>query len=197
MRDQHVSIAGVTSVQLADGSVRIIESMFSQVCDLANDHAEVLCRLHPLKKQRFDRVLADAAQERTAGCPRVDIELHVNHLHGGIAVLNYAELARARFDNIAGQASGHGFEPGAEPVIRQLRDKSFRLVFHAMPPEQHRLGEAFDADHFGPALVAACAADMHQDDRDVFYIASSARAAHIKEIFAFLRDYQGASPGSP
>ncbi|MBC7686243.1 MAG: hypothetical protein H7176_13595 [Bdellovibrionales bacterium] len=193
MREQQVSIAGVTSVRLADGSVRVIDSMFSQVCDLANDHAEVLCRLHPEKKRRFDSVLAEAAQAGAAS-QRVDIELHVNHLHGGIAVLNYAELVRTRHHNIAGEASARGFEPGAEPVIRQLRDKSFRLVFHAMPPAHHRLGEAFDPEHFGSALVASCSADMHQDDRDVFYIASSAGAEHIKEIFTFLRDYQGAPP---
>lgn len=193
MREQHVTIAGVTSVRLADGSVRIIESMFSQVCDLANDHGEVLCRLHPVKKQRFDTALAEATRSGPLPRPRVDIELHVNHLHGGIAVLDYAELAGETFDNVAGEASGRGFEPGAEPVVRQMRDKSFRLVFHAMPPERHLLGDAFDPEHFGAALIAHCSADMHQDDRDVFYIASSARAEHIKEIFAFLRDYQGAS----
>lgn len=191
MENFDVSIACDDTAVTADGSLRIIESMFSTVCDLAHDPAEVLARLHPLKKQVFDQVLTGNAHVQTMPGRRVDIELHVSSLRGGVAVLRYADLGRKKMDTVIGEAHGRGFEPGAEPVIRQMRDKSFRLVFHTMPPLHHALGAAFDPEHFCEALAAGCAADMHQDDRDVFYIAQSAGAADIKQIFAFIRDYRG------
>ncbi|MDB5962597.1 MAG: hypothetical protein JWP59_3891 [Massilia sp.] len=195
MTDEHINIACDNTVVLADGSLLIVESMFSTVCDLANDHAEVLARLHPVKKRLFDSVVTGAARAATMPGQRVHIELHVNNLRGGgTEVIDYTSLAGRRFDHVAGEALGRGFEPGAEPVIRQLRDKSFRLLFHAMPPIKHVLGASFDADHFCEQLVARCAADMHQDDHDVFYIARSAGPADIKEIFAFIRDYRGVPP---
>ncbi|WP_426195422.1 hypothetical protein [Massilia sp. DWR3-1-1] len=194
MKDEQVSIACDNTVVQADGSLRIVESMFSTVCDLARDHGEVLSRLHPVKKERFDQVLTGAATVASLPDRRVDIELHVNNLRGGVEVIDYADLVRHHAAPVIGEAHGRGFEPGAEPVIRQVRDKSFRLLFHAMPPRHHRLGAAFDAEHFCEHLVASCAADMHRDDRDVFYIAQTAQATHIKEIFAFLRDYQGVLP---
>lgn len=189
MLEQEVAIARNNTVTGADGSVRIIETMFSSVCDLATDHAELVARLHPLKKRVLDKVLASGKKTPQK---RVQVELHVNILHGGgVKVIDYAKLARQKFDNIIGDAHGRGFEPGAEPVIRQLRDKSFRLLFHAMPPRRHALGAAFNVDHFSEQLVERCKADIFHDDRDVFYIAKTARAEDILEIFTFLRDYSG------
>jgi hypothetical protein len=189
MLEQEVTIARNGTVVAADGSLRIIETMFSSVCDLVNDHAELVARLHPLKKRVLDQVLADSRQ---SSAPPVHIELHVNNLHGGgVKVIDYATLAHVRFGNIIGDAHGRSFEPGAEPVIRQLTDKSFRLLFHAMPPRRHALGAAFDVDHFSEQLLKQCGADIFHDDRDVFYVARSARAADIVEIFTFLRDYKG------
>lgn len=191
MLEQEVTMARNATVIAADGSLRIIETMFSSVVDLSSDHAELVARLHPLKKKVLDKVLADSRNAQ-AHEPRVDIELHVNKLHGGgVQVFDYATLAHRGFGNIIGDAHGRGFEPGAEPVIRQLADRSFRLLFHAMPPRRHVLGAAFDVDHFSEQLVKCCGADIFHDDRDVFYIAKSARAEDIREIFAFLRDYEG------
>lgn len=195
MLEQEVTIARNGTVVAADGSLRIIETMFSSVCDLSSDHAELVARLHPLKKRVLDRVLGAGRPGSAEPAQRVAIELHVNMLHGGgVKVIDYATLAHRRFGNILGDAHGRGFEPGAEPVIRQLADKSFRLLFHAMPPRRHALGAAFDVDHFSEQLVAQCDADIFHDDRDVFYIARSARAEDIREIFGFLRDYKGPPP---
>lgn len=180
-------VSSDNTVVLADGSTRIVESMFSTVCDLAGDHAEVLCRLHPARRQAFDRVLA--------GGQRIAIELHVNNLRdGGVTVIDYVSLAASGVDKVIGQAQARHFDPGAEPLIRQVRDKSFRLLFHRLPPAQHVLGEAFDLEHFCDALVDHCTADMHQDDRAVFYIAPSTSADQIKQILTFLRDYRGLPP---
>ena len=192
--DEQVTIACDSTEVLPDGSLLVIESMFSNVCDLANDHAEVLSRLHPVKKRLFDQVVAGAATPQFMAGQRVHVELHVNKLRGGVEVLDYAALAHLPFNKVIGEAHARGFEPGAEPVIRQMRDKSFRLLFQAMPPLHHVLGAAFDADHFCEQMAARCAADMHLDDRDVFYIAPTASAADIKQIFAFMRDYRGATP---
>lgn len=165
----------------------LVESMFSTVCDLASDRAELLARLHPLKKRHFDALLA-AGGGAGAGA----VLLQVSTLRGGVETIDYASLAATPLGNVVGEAQARGFDAGAEPVIRQLRDKSFRLLFHTMPPASHPLGKAFDVDHFCDSLLQQCAADMHKDDREVFYIAQSAGAADIKEIFAFLRDYRGA-----
>lgn len=186
-------------VMREDGSIALVESMFSGVCDLAADRGEVLARLHPAKTKFFDMVSSGAelqVQLQSAKGPATDarfhrnIEIHVNHPRGGIVVIDYASLAKAP-NRVIGEARGKGFDANAEPILRQMQDRSFRLVFCSMPPRGHRLGAAFDMDHFGAALMKSCKADIKWDDRDVFYISKSATASDIREVLGFMAGYSG------
>lgn len=129
-------------VSRENGSLHIIESMFSAHCDLAADRLEVLARLHPVKKAAFDLLP-----------PNCLIEVHVNRPGGGIKTIDYATIRKLAPTNVIGAVQGIGFDSGAEPLIRQMSDRSFRLVFNAMPPLAHPLGAQFDMDDFGAALI--------------------------------------------
>lgn len=179
------------------GSLKIVESMFSGICDLSTDFGEIAARIHPLKQRLFDAIVGGAQVEalvsdgrggtRSASFNR-DIELHVNQRGGGIAEVNYAKVAGKLAQVIRGEVAGRGFDENAEPVIRQMQDRSFRLVFCTMPPRRHRLGAAFDMDAFGKALVANVKAKLSWDDRDVFYI-ERATEEEIRELLRFLMNY--------
>lgn len=167
-------------VSRENGSLHIVESMFSAHCDLAADRLEVLARLHPVKKAAFDLLP-----------PNCLIEVHVNRPGGGIKTINYATIRKLAPTNVIGAVQGIGFDSGAEPLIRQMSDRSFRLVFNAMPPLAHPLGAQFDMDDFGAALIRCCAVKVDWDDRDVFYIDKSAGPGDIRAILGFIRDYRG------
>lgn len=183
-----------------NGRPMIVESMFSAMCDLAADHGEILARIHPVKKQLFDLVHAGADVTTAIRAPdgrlvqtrlHHSIQIYVNKQGGGTESLDYAVVARSK-SAATGEAHGHGFDAQAEPLIRQMPDRSFRLVFCSMPPRAHKLGHAFDMDHFGAALMKSCKADIRWDDRDVFWINNTATSADIRGVLAFLKTYQGA-----
>jgi hypothetical protein len=179
------------------GRLKIIESMFSGFHDLSTNQGEVAARIHPAKKRVFDaiasgskvdvKVTGDLAGDATPSFDR-DIEIHVNRPGGGIAKLDYAEVAGKLAGMVRGEVTGRGFDENAEPVIRQMHDKSFRLLFCSMPPLKHRLGAAFDMDTFGAALSSKVKAKVNWDDRDVFYI-KQASEDEIREILRFLMNY--------
>jgi hypothetical protein len=182
-----------------NGRPMIVESMFSAVCDLASDHGEILARIHPVKKQFFDLVHAGADIGTAMRAPdgRVvqtrlhnSIQIYVNKRGGDMESLDYAVVTRST-SAATGEAHAHGFDAQAEPLIRQMPDRSFRLVFCSMPPRAHKLGDVFDMDHFGDALIKRCKADIRWDDRDVFWISSKATADDIREVLAFLKTYDG------
>lgn len=182
-----------------DGRAMITETMFSAVSDLSTDHGELLARLHPLKKELFDHVHAGSyvpVSTRTESGRVIeshlhhDIKIYVSTPRGETHGLDYSTVLRSQ-SSATGEAHGHGFDANAEPVIRQMPDRSFRLIFCSLPPIAHRLGQAFDMDHFGQALLDNCKAEIKWDDRDVFWISKSASADQIREVLAFVKSYEG------
>jgi hypothetical protein len=163
-----------------NGSLHIVEAMFSASCDLSTDRLEVLARLHPAKKNALDQMP-----------PNCLIEVHVNKPGGGIKKIDYSTIRNLAPTNVIGEAHGKNFDEGAEPVLRQMRDGSFRLVFNAMPPLSHPLGANFDIDDFGEALTRCCKVKIDWEDRDVFYIDKRAGADDIRAVLGFIRDYRG------
>ena len=199
MADNHFQIVCDNLVQTADGRVAIVESMFSGSAELKTDRLEVLARIHPVKKQFFDGVLSGACASAEIPTDRggrreaafvPDIDIHVGG-KGGAAKLSYSAIAGLAPTNVIGEVHARGFDANAQPLIRQMADRSFRLVFCSLPPRSHALGARFDMDHFGAALIKHCAADIAWDDRDVFTIGKSAGADAIREILGFLQTYGG------
>ena len=86
------------------------------------------------------------------------------------------------------QLAVRGFDEGAEPVMRQMRDGSYRVVFCTMPPRSHALGAAFDVDGFGDALLNAVKAEVVWDDQDVIHV-PAATEEEIREIYQFIVQY--------
>lgn len=186
-------------VMLDPSRPMIVETMYSARYDLAQDYCEVLARIHPAKKKFFDLVSSGGrvpVSVRDGYRPPVtvmlhdQIHIHVNRPDGRMAILDYAAVARSAL-TVTGEAQGRGFDADAEPVIRQMPDRSFRLVFFAMPPSLGRLGAAFNVDHFGEALLKATGAELRWDDCDVVWIAPSAGADDIRALLRFLSVYDG------
>ncbi|MES2295800.1 MAG: hypothetical protein V4582_02105 [Pseudomonadota bacterium] len=205
MSDPHFQIVCDNTVLDGSGKVRIIESMHSALRDLSTDHDEVLARIHPVRRKFFDAVCAGekvevAMNAGNGGKHKVevhrDISIRVNQPQGGVAKLAYASLAGRGGGAVRGEVLGKGFDANAEPIIRQMQDRSFRLVFCTMPPRQHVLGEAFDMEAFGEGLVSSVKAKLVWDDRDVFYF-ETASADEVREILVYLRDYGKPGAGVP
>jgi hypothetical protein len=179
-----------------DGKMYLHESMFSGMFDLPNNHAEIMARIHPAKRKVFDALVNGAHIEAEAknkqGEPiKVpfdhDITVHVNQRYGGVRRFSYAAMA-AKHKHTYGEVQARGFDANCEPVIRQMPDRSFRLLFCTMPPRGHALGAAFNMDHFGASLVKLTNAKITWDDRDVFHIAHAGEA-DIRAILQFLLAY--------
>lgn len=179
------------------GGYKIVESMHSAVFDLAADYGEIAARIHPVKQKLFDAILNGTevkAEVRTAQgeLDKVsinrDIELHVNRAGGGVAEVFYAHVTGKLPVGVRGQVVVKGFDAGADPVIRQMKDGSFRIVFCSMPPRRHVHGPAFDVDAFADALLNTVQATVVWDDVDVIHV-PSATADEIREIYRFMLAY--------
>lgn len=179
------------------GRLKIFESMFSSFRDLSADLGELAARLHPAKKRLFDEIASGATVNvkvqgslGNGGIQNFDphITIKVNRPTGGMADIRYDDLSGKLAGAVRGEVTGRGFDENAEPVIRQMHDGSFRVVFCSMPPLHNALGDAFDMDAFGAALTTSVTAKVHWDDRDVFYI-ERANEAQIREVLHFLMNY--------
>ena len=179
------------------GGYKIVESMHSGVFDLAADFGEVAARIHPVKQKLFDAVLSgtevkaevrNAQGELEKVSLNRDVELHVNRAGGSVAEVQYVHVAGKLPVGVRGQVPVKGFDAGADPVIRQMKDGSFRVIFCSMPPRKHPLGAAFDVDAFADALLNTVQATVVWDDVDVIHI-PSASADEIREIYRFMLDY--------
>ncbi len=81
-----------------------------------------------------------------------------------------------------------GFDPEGEPVLRVRRDGRLMVVFHCMPPSW---AEDAVLPDFVAELAAAAGAEVAQDDREVFVLASPA-ADSVDRIRKFLKGYRKA-----
>ena len=190
----HVSCDNV--VWGSDGKMHVHESMFSEVCDLSGDLTEVVARIHPVKRHFFDALAQGAQIEVTARNPyggmstvaiAREVTLHVSGPDDADHSLDYASVMASHGRSFA-EVHARGFDAGAEPVLRQMPDRSFRLVFCSMPPRAHVLGPSFNMDDFGGKLLALAKGRITWDDRDVFHIASASEA-EIRAILQFLLTY--------
>ena len=174
------------------GGYKVVESLHSGVFELASDYGEIAARIHPLKQQLFDAILK--GEEVAAQVDGVnvavnrDVELHVNHPRRTLAHVLYAHVAGKLPVGVRGQLAVRGFDEGADPVIRQMRDGSYRVVFCTMPPRRHALGAAFDVDAFGDALLNGVKAEVVWDDQDVIHV-PAATQDEIRELYQFLFNY--------
>jgi len=179
-----------------DGKMYLHESMFSGMFDLPNNHAEIVARLHPLKRKLFDALVAGEHIETEAKNEQGvvvkvpldnDVTVHVNQRYGGVRRFSYASII-AKHARTYGEVQARGFDANCEPVIRQMPDRSFRIIFNTMPPRGHVLGAAFNMDHFGASMIKLTESKMTWDDRDVFHL-PSATEAEIRTILQFLLTY--------
>ena len=174
------------------GGFKIVESLHSGVFDLAGDYGEIAARIHPLKQQLFDAILkGEEVAAQVDGASVVlnrDVELRVNHPRRALTSVLYAHVAGKLAVGVRGQLAVRGFDEGAEPVMRQMRDGSYRVVFCTMPPRSHALGVAFDVDGFGDALLNAVKAEVVWDDQDVIHV-PAATESEIRELYQFIAHY--------
>ena len=178
------------TVERPDGTLQLVEAMFSSTVDLTTARGELAARIHPSKAVVFLAAL-EGAQDlcvrsvQLEGPHRVssDVEIYVNGPDG---------LVRRRFEEVAtycrellaaGTCSGvlgttvlEGFDPGHEPVLRDLEGGRCLLVFAALPPLTDV--PRFDLDGFAGDLVRQIAAPCTHDDREVFAIAAPSTDVH-------------------
>ncbi|WP_426167623.1 hypothetical protein [Pseudoduganella sp. R-34] len=179
-----------------DGKMYLHESMFSGLYDLPNNHAEIVARLHPAKRKLFDALVGGEeieveTKDAKGAVVKVrldnDVTIHVNQRYGGVRRFSYSSII-AKHARSYGEVQARGFDANCEPVIRQMPDRSFRIIFNTMPPRGHALGAAFNMDHFGAHMVKLTESKMTWDDRDVFHL-PSATEAEIRAILQFMLTY--------
>ena len=189
----------------------VVESLFSGIVDLSAPSANLAARIHPTKARVFswivnhtcvavtrDGALVPPRHETLRLIP--EVELHVNRPQGGIAVRRFSEMlpqARALIEtgackDVAATVTVPGFEPAAEPVIRQMRDGSLLLIFNCLPPitSDDDPSRRLDMDGFGGQLGEAAGVPLIWDDREVFVIPRP-NAATVGRLCSFLLNYWG------
>ena len=131
------------------------------------------------------------------------MQLHVNNPRGGLAVRHFSECSEAsRQLRERGQASEvratvtlAGFEPGAEPVLREMRDGSLLLVFAFIPPRvaegRPAMSRRFDMNTFGAEVERAAGVPVAWDDKEVFVV-QRPRTDTVERLRGFLQSYWGA-----
>jgi len=204
-------VADVAIVQ-PDGSVKLVESMFSSKVDLTGPAPAVAARIHPSKAAAFLAALEERDERHVtvaAGLPpgayRVDpaIEIHVNGPKG-IVKRQFSELAgpvrelieKGTCAGVTGTVRIDGFDPGHEPVVRLQQDRC-TLVFAALPPltiqTDHARAARFDLDRFGAELIARLAVPCTWDDRDVFVIEAPGTSV-METLRGYLGSYWDVAP---
>jgi hypothetical protein len=169
-------------VRIDDHRFKVVEAMSSGKHALSTDLAEVIARIHPAKWQLFQEIAA--GQVATAAT----IEFKLKQRDGNITTLAWDQLANATASTVRGAVQAKGFDVSAEPVLRQMNDGSFRVVFCSMPPAHHPLGREFDVDKFGQALCQLAPDKILWDDRDVFII-ERATEPEVRAVLNFLKTY--------
>jgi hypothetical protein len=178
-------------VEGADGD-KIVESMFSRVIDLSLPQTNLLPRLHPNKMRVYYWITAQppvAVHIDNEKAPKnrslnlvPDVDLTVNRPEPGLTTRKFSEFLPRCVTLLEQGMSGEvirtielsGFEPGDEPVIREMHDGTLLLVFAAMPPfvtETDPMKAAlFDMAKFGEEIEGAAGVPTIWDDREVFVI---------------------------
>lgn len=168
-----------------DGSFHLVEAMFSATTDLTGPAPLLASRLHPIKAEAFLTLLQPSGKATPLGQAtpvRVsEVGLSVNGPKGTV-VRSFSEIADCSRALVStGSCSGvtatfglQGFDPSAEPILRQLEDGTSLLVFAALPPliTESDVAKAarFDLDSFGNEVIRTVPAGCVWEDREVFVI---------------------------
>jgi hypothetical protein len=188
----------------------VVEALFSGVVDLSAPSANLAARIHPAKARAFSWIVnqtcvavATGDAEAGEGALRLipEVELHLNRPSGGIAVRRFSELLpqaeglieTGACKDVKATLTVPGFDPTAEPVLRELRDGSLWLIFNCLPPlasDDPARAASFDMDGFGGQLGEAAGVPLLWDDREVFVIQRPRRATAGK-LRSFLLNYWG------
>jgi hypothetical protein len=199
-----IPIAVDNVVYRQDGCL-LVEAMFSGLVDLTSPSVDLAARLHPTKAEAFEWILTGQCSVTSEGKPIPvvpDAQLHVNNPRGGIAVRHFSEFLeghrqlrdRGQSGDVRATITLAGFEPGAEPVLRQMRDGSLLLVFAFIPPRvtegQPAKARRFDLNTFGAEVERAAGVPVAWDDKEVFVV-QRPRSDTIERIRGFLQNYWG------
>lgn len=181
----------------------LVEAMFSTLVDLSSPSVNLAARLHPTKAEAFEWIVTGECSVASEGKPTVvipDVQLHVNRAQGGIAVRHFTELLeasrrlrdRGESDDVRATITLAGFEPGAEPVLREMRDGSLLLVFAFIPPRvsesQPATAKRFDLDTFGDEVTRGAGVPVTWDDKEVFVV-QHPQGDTVERIRGFLQNY--------
>jgi hypothetical protein len=193
----------VDNLVYQDDGCLLVEAMFSHLVDLSVSAADLIARLHPTKGEAFEWIITDQSSVVADGKSLKllpDVQLCVNRPQGGLAFRHFAELLdnhRHLRDsgvsaNVRATVVLGGFEPGAEPIVREMHDGSLLLIFAFIPPfaseNRTRDGKQFDLDNFGAELERAAEVPVVWDDKEVFVIQRPQRDT-IEKLRVFVRDY--------
>jgi hypothetical protein len=197
-----ITIRADNLVHRPDGCL-FVEAMFSGLVDLTAPSVNVAARLHPAKAQAFEWIVTghcrSVAPEGTPTAVIPDVEIHVNG-PGGIAVRHFSEFLdrhrelqeRGASDDVRATVTLGGFDPGAEPVVREMRDGSLLLIFAFIPPlvseREPARATRFDLDTFGTEIEKGAGVPVIWDDRELFVIPHP-RGDTVERIRQFLVNY--------
>jgi hypothetical protein len=195
----------------------LVEALFSNLVDLTAPSVNLAARLHPAKAAAFERIVTrhcqltvrnEAEAESVSLEPGEeidvipDVQLHVNSPQGGILERHFSEfldrhrelLDRGSCTEVRSTTALPGFEPGAEPVPREMRDGSLLLVFFLLSPlvveTDPVMARRFDLDAFGTEIESAAGVPVIWADREVFVIQRPAGDT-MNRIRQFLQNYWG------
>lgn len=187
----------------------LVEAMFSTLVDLGSPSVDLVARLHPVKAEAFEWIVTGQCSVASEGQPTVvipDVQLHVNTPRGGIAVRHFTELLeesrrlreRGESDDVRATMTLAGFEPDAEPVLREMRDGSLLLIFAFIPPRasesQPAKARRFDLDTFGHEVTRGAGVSATWDDKEVFVV-QHPRGDTVERIRRFLQNYWSTGKG--
>ena len=199
-----IPIVADNVVYREDGCL-LVEAMFSELLDLTSPSVDLSPRIHPSKAEAFEWIISGQCSVTSEGKPTPvvpDVQLHVNNPEGGIAVRHFSEFVEAcrqlrdcgQSGDVRATVTLVGFEPGAEPVLREMRDGSLLLVIASMPPRvtegQPAQTRRFDLNTFGEEVEQAAGAPVVWDDKEVFVI-QQPRFDTVERIRGFLQGYWG------
>jgi hypothetical protein len=211
---QTVIIRADNVVSREDGHL-LVEAMFSSVVDLTGPAENLAARLHPSKARAFEWIVTGQSPtvtstggqpEPAAECVSADVnvvpdvQLHVNQPAGDTVVRHFSEcLEHSRQLLNQGSCPGvqrtivlAGFEPDGEPVLRQMQDGSFCLVFACLPPlateTDPEKAKRFDMNAFGEEIQQALKVAVAWDDREVFVIPQPDKDT-VERLQQFLAEY--------
>jgi hypothetical protein len=197
-----ISIRVDNVVQHPDGHL-LVESMFSGVANLGDPDFDLAARLHPIKATAFEWIIGGQCSVADQGTlvPVVpDVQFHVSKPEGGITIRHFSEFvsahrqlaANGKSTTVRATTTLSGFEPDAEPVLREMHDGSLLLIFACMPPRVTEQDPAkasrFDLGAFGQDLERAAGVPLLWDDREIF-IAQSPQRQTAKRLSDCIQGY--------